>query len=172
MGYFKELNIKNPRYKGVFGVDVKQFQGVMKEYERQLGTDKTRAFILRSGAAAVVADVRRKPAPKSTETHFYYQRGIGGGRKIEITPGNLLKSTKKYFTKKKEYEVGPKVLKKLPQILGRTVYTSSGYYAAMVYGSAAAYRMKVLEPAVNQPNVANRIERSFAAWHKKQKAAQ
>ena len=37
----------------------------------------------------------------------------------------------------------------------------------MVYGSASAYRIRVMEPELNKPATFQRIEKAFARYHKK-----
>lgn len=151
----------------VFTVDTTQVSITLKQYAQHLSLPETSKEVLRVGADVVTKSVRQLSSPKSRKTHYYYRKG----KKVEIKPGNLLKSTRKYFTRLKEYEIGPKVLRKLPETTGATVNTSSGYYASALYGKASAYRRRVLEPQLANPSVLTSIIAAFAKWHKKQSAA-
>lgn len=151
----------------VFTVDTTQVSIALRQYAQHLSLPETPKEVLSVGADVVTKSVRKLSSPKSKKKHYYYRKG----KKVEIKPGNLLKSTRKYFTRLKEYEVGPKVLRKLPETLGATVNTSSGYYASALYGSASAYRRRVLEPQLQNPEILQNIIFAFGKWHKKQKAA-
>lgn len=150
-----------------FTVDTTQVSIALRQYAQHLSLPETPKEVLSVGADVVTKSVRKLSSPKSKKKHYYYRKG----KKVEIKPGNLLKSTRKYFTRLKEYEVGPKVLRKLPETLGATVNTSSGYYASALYGSASAYRRRVLEPQLQNPEILQNIIFAFGKWHKKQKAA-
>ena len=147
----------------------KEVIGRLRQYTREITTAQAQKIILRESAGQLVSRIRnlsspRAPGtPKSRSPHYYY----GKSQKVAIYSGNLLKSTKQWFTRQKEYQVGPKVLRSLSSEWGRTVSKSSGYYASMVYGSASAYRIRVMEPELNKPATFQRIEKAFARYHKK-----
>lgn len=64
-------------------------------------------------------------------------------------PGNLRKSLRTLvFRRSKDVFVGPRQGGKARKEYGRTVASSDGYYAQMVYGSAAAFQTRVLRPAL------------------------
>jgi len=113
----------------------------------------------------------KAPTPKSTAVHYYYYQG----RKTEIRPGNLRRSMRVYKGREGEVYVGPQFLRRITTpTIGQTAKTSSGYYAAALYGSASAFRRTIMEAAAQSAAGAafQAIEKRFAAWHKKQKAAQ
>lgn len=166
MGFFKKLSMMRGNV-GVFTLDTTQVELSLKAYLKELSLPETPKEVLGIGADVVVKAVRQLPYPKSRKTHYYYRRG----KKVEIKPGNLLKSTRKYFTSLKEYEIGPKILYKVPDTFGASVYTSSGYYASALYGSASAYRRRVLEPQLQDPGILTNIVLAFGKWHKRQNAA-
>ena len=166
MSFYRQLS-QSGGNSSVFTVDTTQVSIALREYARELSLPETPRQVLSVGADVVTKSVRKLSSPKSRKKHYYYRKG----KKVEIKPGNLLKSTRKFFTRLKEYEVGPKVLRKLPEALGATVNTSSGYYASALYGKAATYRRRVLEPQLANPTVLRSIIVAFAKWHKKQKAA-
>lgn len=64
-------------------------------------------------------------------------------------PGNLQKSLRSLvFRRSRDVFVGPKQGGPQRTEYGRTVRTADGYYAQMIYGSAAAFRARVLRPAL------------------------
>jgi hypothetical protein len=135
----------------------------LKKYTQDMTTVQSKKIILRESAGQLVNRIRKLSAPRSAAPHYYY----GKSQKVKILPGNLLKSTRQWFTRNKEYEIGPKVLRSLSPEWGRTVSKSSGYYAAMIFGTARAYRVRVMEPELGKPATFERIERAFARHHKK-----
>ena len=166
MSFYKQLS-QSGGNSSVFTMDTTQVSIALKQYAQHLSLPETPKEVLSVGADVITKSVRNLSSPKSRKKHYYYRKG----KKVEIKPGNLLKSTRNFFTRLKEYEVGPKVLRKLPETLGATVNTSSGYYASALYGSASAYRRRVLEPQLANPTVLTSIVLAFGKWHKKQSAA-
>lgn len=64
-------------------------------------------------------------------------------------PGNLSKSLRTLtFRRSRDVFVGPRQGGRSRREYGRTVATADGYYAQMVYGSAAAFETRVLRPAL------------------------
>lgn len=167
MGYFKNESLSGKRRSGIYIANSKEVLTKVQRYAKDMTNKEAKRIVLREGVREVTANIRKKSEPRSKRPHYYQSKGIGMVR-VKILPGNLLKSTKYYFRRKLgEYEVGPKVLFKLSPEWGRTVSKSSGYYASMVYGSASAYRIRVMEPELNRPATFQRIEKAFARYHKK-----
>lgn len=70
-------------------------------------------------------------------------------------PGNLQKSLRSLvFRRSKDVFVGPKQGGPQRREYGRSVRTADGYYAQMIYGSAAAFRARVLRPALSSGRIA------------------
>lgn len=173
MGYFKNESLSRKRRSGIYIANSKEVLTKVQRYAKDMTSKEAKRIVLREGVREVTSRIRKLSAPrapgtpKSRSPHYYYSKGIGN-MKVKILSGNLLKSTKYYFRRKLgEYEVGPKVLFRLSPEWGRTVSKSSGYYASMVYGSASAYRIRVMEPELNKPATFQRIEKAFARYHKK-----
>lgn len=165
---------------GVFFIDDRAFRGALNRYVAGMSTDEAKKAILRRASAVVAYNVRRLDYPKSQiydreygEKYHYFYSGKGEGRKkVKIFKGNLLRSTKYYFTKYKEYEIGPKVIRtKLPDEVGKTLRNASGFYASMVFGSAEKYRQYILEPELNGQDVFNALLDSFRNFHQRQARA-
>jgi len=162
---------------GVFFVDDRAFRGALNRYVGGMSTDEAKKAILRRASAVVAYNVRRLDYPKSTpedreygEKYHYFYSGSGQGRKkVKIYKGNLLRSTKYYFTKYKEFEIGPKVIRaKLPDEIGRSPRNASGFYASMIFGNAEKYRQFILEPELNGQDVYNALLDSFRKFHERQ----
>ena len=150
---------------------INELNAALRQYQAQVSNPRQKTAILAAGGAKVRQAAAKAPTPKSTEKHYYYSKG----KKIEIKPGNLRRSMKVFKGREGDVYVGPRVLRQLPgSTIGQTARTSSGYYAAMIYGSASAFRRTIMEAAAQSAAGAafQAIEKRFAAWHKTQKAAQ
>lgn len=100
------------------------------------------------------------------EVHYLYSKKAG---KIAIHSGNLMRSINVFISKRGGLAlIGPKILKSAPPEMGRTIKTSSGYYAAMIYGTAAKFRQAELEPALSiaQSAAVTAVQRKYAEVHK------
>jgi len=176
MGYFKKLYTAGVKKDtGVYFADEKVIRTKLREYVQELNTEQGKKLVLRRAAAVVAYKARRLDAPRSGPTdrikgqdyHTFYSGSGDFKNQIKIYKGNLLKSTKYYFTKFKEYEIGPRVLKRALPEFGKTVKTSSGFYAAMIFGKAFLYRQRILEPLINDPEIFTIIEQQFKKAHEK-----
>lgn len=100
------------------------------------------------------------------EIHYLYSKRSG---KVAIHKGNLRRSINVFISRRGGLAlIGPKVLKSAPPEMGRTIKTASGYYAAMIYGSAAAFRQAELEPALSiaQSAAVSAVQKKYAEVHK------
>lgn len=146
----------------------------VKKFERQ---DSIK--VLRKGANIVRKDARTNtpvrgsdPNKTSLNPRYLYRgkrakRSPKGEGKIVAyyVPGNLQKSIQTLtFRGSDSVYVGPKFARKRRPIHGRTVSSADGYYAAALYGSAARFRERVLEPALrsNAKQVLDIIEKEAA----------
>lgn len=153
------------------GIDVNEQGAVeyLRRYARTVSKDRAeRVKVLAAGAQKVKHTAAKPPTPKSEKPHYYYAKA----GKIEIKPGNLRKSMKVYRTKGGDVEVGPRVIKKVSGIyatLGQTAATSSGFYAAALYGSASAFRQAVMEPALSraQSQALAAMQKRYEKLHQK-----
>lgn len=146
----------------------------MRGYLAQVATKKEKQRILTAGAK-VVRDASKLKLWKSAKKHWYYPRGRGWD-KVLIHPGNLENSIYVFRHRGGVVSVGPRVLRPLvgkQWQIGMTPGTSSGYYAAMLYGSAAEFRKRVTDAALamrlTQVNTAmeRTLKRIHAYWKKK-----
>jgi len=131
--------------------------------QRSISDRKTRRKVMRRAARIVVLAARQN-IPISDRTppanYRYSTPKIGKrirapkGRGVKVAtyyPGNLRASIQRLnFPKSVGEYIGPKFVKrsKTGAIYGRSKY--DGYYAAMLDGSANAFRRKRMEPALRQ----------------------
>ena len=172
--------IGNFGQEGVFSIESRDFLRALNQYVGSMGTAQAKKAIMRRAAAVVAYNVRNLANPKSEmsdpkkgEKYHYFYSGAGyRRRKIKIFKGNLLKSTKYYFNKYNDFEIGPKVIRtRLPDEVGRTAKTTSGFYAAMIFGSAEKFRQMVIEPELIKPEVFIALQESFRKHHERQARA-
>lgn len=140
----------------------------MKEYLRRVNNPRDKTRILAAGGAQVRKAAAQPPTPKSRKVHYYYPRK---GNKIAIQPGNLRRSMRVFKGKEGDVFVGPKVLRRVVGMdtIGKTQKTASGYYAAALYGSAARFRQKIMEAALDRasPAALKAIEKAFERYFEK-----
>jgi len=124
-------------------------------------TPAKRRQILRR-AAAPVRQRSISLAPRSSRVHYRYstpklfkgkraKRGTAKAYRIAYHPGNLKKSLQvlTFPRDKSAVYVGPKWAKgEAKKEHGRTVKSADGYYAQMVFGSAAAFGDRVTKAAL------------------------
>jgi hypothetical protein len=98
-------------------------------------------------AARPVWKSARKLAPKSAKPHYRKD----GTKSIKYNPGNLRRSIRRLtLNKSQDAFVGPQFRKKKVAEYGGPGQPTDAYYAAMIYGSAAAFNRLVLAPALRQ----------------------
>lgn len=152
------------------GIDVNEREAVayLGRYTRGVQDRREKTRIIAAGGQKVKQAAAKAPTPKSRRAHYYYP--AKGGR-IEIKSGNLQKSMKVYRTKGGDIEVGPRVIRKVSGVfttLGATAATSSGFYAAALYGSVDAFRRAVMEPALirSQTAALTAMQKRYERLHK------
>lgn len=174
MGYFSQLNARGvSRRNGMYMTNRRQLEAALQGYAGSFDNPANVKLVLRGGAAAVARLARKENYPRSGygdreygEPYHYAYMGSGNfRRKVKIYKGNLLRSTKYFFTRKKDYEIGPKVLRKSLNEYGKSVSNSSGYYASMIFGKAWKYRQYILEPLLEKPEVLKIIQQDFERQH-------
>lgn len=149
-----------------------QVQGIealnrrLREYQKEVSSQKAKTSILAAGGQAVKRAAAKAPTPKSKKDHKYYS---GKGTVHVIKSGNLRKSMKVYRGREGDVYVGPQFLRRAPAVMGETTKTSSGYYAAALYGSALRFRREIMETALlaSQQKAFAAIEKAFARYHQK-----
>ncbi|MEL6834517.1 MAG: hypothetical protein AAFP77_16095 [Bacteroidota bacterium] len=84
------------------------------------------------------------------------RKGVDESRVAAVYyPGNLQKSLRTLtFRRSKDVFVGPRQGGPQRKEYGKTVGTADGYYAQMIYGSAAAFQFRVLRPALESAKAA------------------
>lgn len=174
MGLFKKLYTAGVNKRtGMYLTNDQALKAAFKKYISDVDSTTGRKLVLRGAAAAVARLARKENYPRSQfddreygEKFHYAYMGSGTYRKkVRIYKGNLLKSTKYYFTRKKDYEIGPKVIRLSMSEYGKTSRSASGYYASMIFGKAWKYRQYVLEPLLERPEVFNIMQKDFAKAH-------
>ena len=133
---------------------IKKVEGSVSDFNK-----RDRRKILVRAAKPVVKTARRL-APKSAKPHYRKD----GTKRIKYNPGNLKRSIKRLpLRKSRDAFVGPQFAKKKVAEYGGPGQPTDAYYAAMIYGSAAAFNRKVLTPALSQSAPAIRSEVSTAS---------
>jgi hypothetical protein len=144
-------------------VDLTEVADVVKrlnEVAKDMTLSKRRAILRR--AAGPVRQRSISLAPRSKRVHYRYstpkiikgrraKRGTATAYRIAYHPGNLKKSLQvlTFNRDRAGVYVGPKFGKGDGKDRGRTVKTADGYYAQMVYGSAAAFGGRITEAALS-----------------------
>lgn len=126
---------------------------------------KTTRKIAQRGATPVAQAERQLVKPKARADQYRLKKGPRSGKLVKVPreqkkystrgligtflPGNLRRSMNRIprLNKTGDAFVGP-VARKAGGKYGSTVGNANGYYAAMKYGSASAFRMEVRDPAV------------------------
>lgn len=141
--------------------DVQSVVSKLNELGKDLSVSKRRTILRR--AAGPVRQRSISLAPRSNKVHYRYstpklikgrraKRGSAKAYRIAYYPGNLKKSLQvlTFRRDKSGVYVGPKRGKgEASREYGRTIRNSDGYYAQMIYGSAAAFGGRVTEAALN-----------------------
>lgn len=126
-------------------VAMRNLNGVLADYSR-----KDRRKITRKAAQKVAVAARRNPGFKDSKRPHTRDNG-----KIKYNPGNLRRSLKVLSLRKTaDAYVGPQFARKKATEYGGVGQPVDGYYAAMLYGSAAAFRSRVLIPALRRGRAA------------------
>lgn len=176
MGLFKKLYTAGVNKRtGMYITNDQALKAALRGYIKDVDEPTGRKLVLRGAAAAVARLARKENYPRSQyddreygEPYHYAYMGSGNfRRKVKIYKGNLLRSTKYYFTRKKDYEIGPKVIRYALNEYGKTSRGASGYYASMIFGKAWKYRQYVLEPLLERPEVFLIIQKDFAKAHER-----
>lgn len=137
----------------------RKFVSDMRKLAAQVATKSEKQSILLAGAQ-VIKKAAKYNVPISSKAHWYYPRDttitpFAGKRarwddRIKINPGNLVKSLYAFKHRNVVVSVGPRVLRNIKGNvfqIGESPRKSSGYYAAMLYGSADAFRRRVTDAA-------------------------
>lgn len=150
----------------VFQVDLRAAEVNKKftEITRSIKDPKKRREIMKEGAKYVVYAARSK-APRSRKVHYLYTgvtklisnikaaKGSVSDKRIKIYPGNLQLSIQ-YLDRLRRTPnaiIGPKIVNNpRAKSYGKNERNTNAYYAQMIYGSAEAFRNKVMIPALNQ----------------------
>ena len=126
----------------------RQIDAVMRNLNKVLVdySEKDRKKITRKAAQKVAVAARRNPGFKDSKKPHKRNKG-----KIIINPGNLRRSLKVLSLRKSsDAYVGPQFAKKKAAEYGGVGQPVDGYYAAMLFGSSAAFKGRVLDPALSR----------------------
>lgn len=112
-------------------------------------------------AGKIVAEAAERIAPKSKAPHYAYntpkiissrraKRGSAKAFRTKYLPGNLKLSIRVLSLRQAiRAIIGPKFLKRpRAKSYGKNRRNVNAYYAQMIYGSAKAFRSKVMAPAL------------------------
>lgn len=122
---------------------MRNLRGVLVDYN-----EKDRRAITRKAAQKIAVAARR--APGFSDSKKPHTR-TSGGQQITYQPGNLRRSLRVLSLRKtQDAYVGPQFAKRKSTTYGGIGQPVDGYYAAMLYGSAAAFRSRVLVPALQR----------------------
>lgn len=132
---------------------IKQIQASVKDYE-----EKDRRRTLRKIATQIAKSIRLNPSlqPKVPGKYPVHYRGKKPNR-IKYNQGNLrrsivrlprLKSTSVFVGPIRADRAGLKGVGRDAEEYGKPGQPSDGYYAQMIFGSAQAFRNRVLKPAI------------------------
>jgi hypothetical protein len=145
---------------------IPELQLTLKTYFKKVSIPPEKGKLLAAAGAEIRKEASKAPTPKSKKTHYYYPRKR---KRISIEPGNLQRSMKVYRTRDGDVEVGPRVKRSLLGVseIGKTAATSSGYYAHMIFKSAANFRTKILEPAMSraEQKAIKAVQKAFEKFH-------
>lgn len=120
---------------------IAKVRGAVKDFDKR---DRNKILVK---AARPVWKAARVLAPKSAKPHY---RGKKPTR-IKYNSGNLRRSIKRLTLKKsKDAFVGPQFARKRVMEYGGVGQPTDAYYAAMIFGSADAFKARVLDPAASQ----------------------
>jgi hypothetical protein len=139
----------------------REIEAWLKKVEKSVSdySKRDRRKILTRAARPVVKSARRL-APESDKPHYRKE----GTKSIKYNPGNLRRSIKRLTLKKSQDAfIGPQFRKEKVAEYGGPGQPTDAYYAAMIYGSAAAFNRRVLAPALSQSAPAIRNEVSAAS---------
>lgn len=129
---------------------------------KTISDPKTRRRIVRRHAKLVV-EVAQARTPKGSKPHFQYftqgvklakkvRTGRGAGlKRAKYDPGNLRGSIQVLPLRKTiDAFVGPRIQRRVKEgdIFGPSAGRYNAYYAQMIYGSAKAFRDRVMIPAL------------------------
>lgn len=151
-------------------VSKQEFESKLKKYVDAVTTSKEKQQVLRSGG--VILRNRAKKLIKIAKKEHVYSRD---GREVYIQPGNLRQSMYVYRQKDGDVAVGPRVKKRFDngEIIGVTPRTSSGFYAAALYGSAQKFRQTITDMAASMnyyamlKSMQKKFERISKKWQRR-----
>jgi hypothetical protein len=133
-------------------------------------------------AATAVQNAARALAPRSRKPHFVYstpktvsgqraKRGSAKQFRTKYLPGNLALSIRVLNLRRAiNAVIGPRILNNpRAKVYGRNERNVNAFYAQMVYGSAKAFRDRVMAPALaaQSQRVQKIIEREVEALKRK-----
>ena len=135
-------------------IDVQQFGRQVDQIFRDLDraivdySAKDRRRISRKAAQKIAVAARRNPGfSDSKYPHYRYN----GSQRITYNPGNLRRSMGVVSLRRtQDAFVGPRFARRRATEYGGAGQPVDGYYAAMLFGSALAFRNKVLIPALQR----------------------
>lgn len=123
--------------------DIEKITKGLDIYAKQFSSNKLSVQVLRA-AAGEVRKAARKIAPLGKRVRPYFR-----DKRFKIYPGNLRKSIYVFGkTRDGTVQVGPRFSRSVTGDIGKTAASSSGFYAAMIWGNSAAFTRRVMYPAL------------------------
>jgi hypothetical protein len=146
-------------------IDFNEVDDCIKRIAKALDevSDEKERLRVNKKAGEFVKNAARAKAPRSTKPHYVYstpkvstgrraKRGSATRYRTKYLPGNLQLSIRVLSLKRAiRAVIGPRILRKArAKVYGRNARNVNAFYAQMVYGSAKAFRDKVMLPALQQ----------------------
>lgn len=139
----------------------------LRDIERRLSkaldeiSDEQERTRINKAAGKIVQNAARAKAPRSSKPHYVYRtpklssgqrarRGSAEKYRTKYLPGNLQLSIRVLNLKRAiRAIVGPRILKNpRAKVYGRNERNVNAFYAQMIYGSAKAFRDRVMTPSL------------------------
>jgi len=146
-------------------IDFREVEKVSKRLKTALDQidDEKEHKRINKKAGLLVQYAARAKAPRSQRPHYVYntpktikgkraKRGSAKEYRTKYLPGNLQLSIRVLNLKRAiQAIIGPKVLRSArAKVYGRNARNVNAFYAQMIYGSAKAFRDKVMVPSLVQ----------------------
>lgn len=146
-------------------INSSELQGVIRRLGKALDevADEQERQRINKKAGSFVQAAARAKAPRSRRPHYVYstpkvsrgkraKRGTATKYRTKYLPGNLQLSIRVLSLKRAiRAVIGPRILKKArAKVYGRSPRNVNAFYAQMIYGSAKAFRDRVMMPALRQ----------------------
>lgn len=159
-------------------IDMREVEAVSRRLSKALDeiSDEHERARINQKAGQIVQNAARAKAPRSQRPHYVYntpkvnkgtraKRGSATKYRTKYLPGNLQLSIRVLSLRRAiRAIVGPRILRKArAKVYGRNERNVNAFYAQMIYGSAKAFRDRVMVPALvsQESRVRNYIQKEI-----------